>query len=705
MILAALCCLRIFTHAPAWWLSKTNRVIRRAALFGLRFSGLLLLLGLGFGLNFLSWLLARFLYRKSKAKSSDARKCSTDSLEPDSACSKRSHSSLNGSQASVSEIDCHIIATPKIVKMGNIDSRDASPIWLSTLQEKDTIDDDYIVGAEIHEHKTGRTLSGRVAMRCLATPAEVSAHTHSDPTIDRVHDTDTRELRAMEDSGFLEPSKQTPLTFETVDKVKSSKVISSNVPDEARSGISDSLGSNKPCLTRSIKNDCQNGYGEKVPTSVNYPVRLMGAHQHSAELEDNDSIYKTQTAAAHNVNVKLATPQPRPLETLDINELSAVKNLENPEELDDLLSISTPLRASADSKRKAFIARRDAQSLPSLAPSPRRLSRSASLRSEQSFELENFDEITPSISFSEIEAGISLTLRDLAQDLACVHRLSNMNTAEFYDSHETTVKLSNLIGTVVERFPKDHIDKGFDLLRKLRTAADGPRMSSLPPTPASGRPTDFYADNKLVESKSFHDLPHVVLLEGVDCHMTLELAEEGADDGQSLNSVSTTETNLPSDNYDSLPSMDATDVICSCIEEGESLEWDGILVDVAGYLAREWKGKTEKAAAIRKGYGCVINQHQYKHLALIRGDNYCSLRAAYCSMILNHIIPGIELKEALPRLEAVYLADPLLFNSWVFPECMIDAATDSSSYHQLSLCLQFFVSHVSSHTTDSGRPS
>ncbi|XP_067936507.1 uncharacterized protein [Watersipora subatra] len=506
--------------------------------------------------------------------------------------------------------------------MGNVDDRDASPILFSTLQEKDTIDDDYIVGAEIHEHKTGRTHLGQVAMRCTAMPAEVAAHTHSDPTIDRVDDTIPRELRAMEDSSFLEPSKQTPSTLEAVDRVKSSKAMSSNEPGEARRRISESLGSNKPCLTKSIKNDCQSGYGEKVPTSVNYPVRLMGAHQHSAELEDNDSIYKTQTAAAHNVNVKLATPpQPTPLENLDIDELSAVFNLENPEELEDLLSISMPLPASAASKRKAFIARRDAQSLPSLAPSLRRLSRSASLRSEQSFEFENFDE-------------------------------------------------------------------------KLRTAADGPRMSSLPPTPASGRPTDFFADKKLVESKSFHGLPHVVSHEGGDCHMTLKLAEKGADDGQSLNIVSTIETNLPSDNYDSLSSMDATDAICSCIEEGESLVWDGILVDIAGYVAREWKGKTEKAAAIRKGYGCVINQHQYKQLALIRGDNYCSLRAAYCSMVLNHIRPGIELKDAIPRLEAVYHADPLLFNSWVFPECMIDAATDSSSYHQLSLCLQFFVSHA-----------
>ena len=38
-----------------------------------------------------------------------------------------------------------------------------------------------------------------------------------------------------------------------------------------------------------------------------------------------------------------------------------------------------------------------------------------------------------------------------------------------------------------------------------------------------------------------------------------------------------------------------------------------------------------------QGYQCLIDDHHYKSIVRIRGDNYCALRASYASMILHNM--------------------------------------------------------------------
>jgi len=39
-----------------------------------------------------------------------------------------------------------------------------------------------------------------------------------------------------------------------------------------------------------------------------------------------------------------------------------------------------------------------------------------------------------------------------------------------------------------------------------------------------------------------------------------------------------------------------------------------------------------------QGYEFISNRHNLSHLYKIRGDNYCALRAAHCSMLVNKIV-------------------------------------------------------------------
>lgn len=198
----------------------------------------------------------------------------------------------------------------------------------------------------------------------------------------------------------------------------------------------------------------------------------------------------------------------------------------------------------------------------------------------------------------------------LDDDLATVNRLLRQtDTGEFFPCSRTTLKLSNMVAntTTELRLSRGQIDKAFSILRRHSSIPfDFPRMSSVPPTPECRKSLNERLDNGLVESKSFHDIPRYVVHEDIN-RMTRLVSPE-----QSSDSLSTLETSLSSSRFDSNPSMETVGTSPSALpgatsespleSRGESDvdAEEGIVVDIVPYVAREWRGATDKARLIRR---------------------------------------------------------------------------------------------------------
>jgi hypothetical protein len=71
------------------------------------------------------------------------------------------------------------------------------------------------------------------------------------------------------------------------------------------------------------------------------------------------------------------------------------------------------------------------------------------------------------------------------------------------------------------------------------------------------------------------------------------------------------------------------------------------------YAAKEWKGNTEKAVKMLKGYQAIPANSKKTHLRRIRGDNYCAIRASLFQALATRLpileeLSSNELKE-VPR--------------------------------------------------------
>ena len=186
----------------------------------------------------------------------------------------------------------------------------------------------------------------------------------------------------------------------------------------------------------------------------------------------------------------------------------------------------------------------------------------------------------------------------MSEDLATVSRLLKASTGEYYSSPSTARKLSNLVAHHPNvDLSKAQINRIFHILRRHNSfTADSPRMSSLPPTPEYKKDGEYSTHKGLTSSKSFQELPRYVVHEDVDCN--IEIVYKSNEDLASLSSQSTLETVLDSDRRGSTPSMDSTASTSAGPSQGAANTAD-VIVDMAGYVSREWRGDTDKARLIR----------------------------------------------------------------------------------------------------------
>ncbi|RZF40962.1 hypothetical protein LSTR_LSTR013217 [Laodelphax striatellus] len=86
----------------------------------------------------------------------------------------------------------------------------------------------------------------------------------------------------------------------------------------------------------------------------------------------------------------------------------------------------------------------------------------------------------------------------------------------------------------------------------------------------------------------------------------------------------------------------------------------GPKLDILSYASNEWKGQTEKAETILKGYYEASRNLGFNYIRRIRGDNYCAVRAA-TFQVLSHNLPvpsGEQVYERLTNSSASsYLSD------------------------------------------------
>lgn len=192
--------------------------------------------------------------------------------------------------------------------------------------------------------------------------------------------------------------------------------------------------------------------------------------------------------------------------------------------------------------------------------------------------------------FIPIETELGTLQKKLADDLAIVTRLTDANSGEYISSPSTTRKLCSLLANETPEFSltQPQIERVYTLLRRYSSIPHNhPRMSSLPPTPQFSKSLDGCSNNGLPESRSVHDIPHYVIHEDIDCQTQLLLDESY----QSATSISTMDTSMSSARADSLPPSDTH---------------ASLVVDIGSYVAREWRGDTEKAQLIRKVSGNVV---------------------------------------------------------------------------------------------------
>ncbi|XP_043921143.1 inactive ubiquitin thioesterase OTULINL isoform X1 [Protopterus annectens] len=87
-------------------------------------------------------------------------------------------------------------------------------------------------------------------------------------------------------------------------------------------------------------------------------------------------------------------------------------------------------------------------------------------------------------------------------------------------------------------------------------------------------------------------------------------------------------------------------------------------VDLMEYAVREWKGTTEAAKLMKKGYREVYKNHNIKHIRRVRGDNYCALRAT----LFQVLIRGLPLPTWIKEQDIVKIPEKLLYSqgcNWI----------------------------------------
>lgn len=95
----------------------------------------------------------------------------------------------------------------------------------------------------------------------------------------------------------------------------------------------------------------------------------------------------------------------------------------------------------------------------------------------------------------------------------------------------------------------------------------------------------------------------------------------------------------------------------------------GEAVSMEDYAEKEWKGQTEKAETIRKGYQAVSDVFHCERLRRVRGDNYCALRSTLFQVLVDgHRVtrrwPGLI--SIVDRLHALQAEPASGLQHWTF---------------------------------------
>ncbi|KAF2368710.1 FAM105 [Trinorchestia longiramus] len=109
----------------------------------------------------------------------------------------------------------------------------------------------------------------------------------------------------------------------------------------------------------------------------------------------------------------------------------------------------------------------------------------------------------------------------------------------------------------------------------------------------------------------------------------------------------------------------------------------GERMDLMEYCDREWRGNTQKANAVRMGYGSVENIVGLKTLRSVRGDQYCAVRAA----IFQALTGGITLPRSAPTL-ARLLAEVAGGASWILQWSFANRLHYGSTIDGIRDCLE-----------------
>lgn len=96
------------------------------------------------------------------------------------------------------------------------------------------------------------------------------------------------------------------------------------------------------------------------------------------------------------------------------------------------------------------------------------------------------------------------------------------------------------------------------------------------------------------------------------------------------------------------------------------------------YAAKEWKGNTEKAVKMLKGYQAIPAISEKNHLRRIRGDNYCAIRASLFQALATRlpILEKLSLNDLKEVPQKLLVQGCHWLNGWSFANRMSDLQGD-----------------------------
>jgi ubiquitin thioesterase otulin len=96
------------------------------------------------------------------------------------------------------------------------------------------------------------------------------------------------------------------------------------------------------------------------------------------------------------------------------------------------------------------------------------------------------------------------------------------------------------------------------------------------------------------------------------------------------------------------------------------------------YAAKEWKGNTEKAVKMLKGYQAIPANSKKTHLRRIRGDNYCAIRASLFQALATRlpILEKLSLNDLKEVPQKLLVQGCHWLNGWSFANRMSDLQGD-----------------------------